>query len=347
MSTAVCNGAVGGDGAKGATGATGSAGPAGATGSAGAAATISALSNGNTNCPYGGTQITVGTSTTYACNGAPANGGTATYSGGVPPVTFAGYTPQTYGGNLGGRSGANALCGAAYASSHFCTDWEADEADPPPAPTSGAWIDLGNQQTSVRTFHYTYSNTNTDDCLGWTTSATSPAISGTSGWTLTSQGGFASTYSPTDSGCDVQRPLACCKGGTAVRFRGFTPATMGGNLGGRSGAHAICGAAYSGSHFCTDWEVDQANVPAPIPASGAWIDLGNDQTSVRVFHYTYSNTNTDSCLGWTTSAASPAVSGTSGWTLTPLGGFASTYSPTDSGCDVARPLACCDGYPPQ
>jgi hypothetical protein len=275
---------------------------------------ITALSNGNASCPYGGTQITVGTSTTYACNGAPANSGSATYNGGIPPVTFAGYTTQTYAGN-------------AFAGSHFCTDWETDEADPPPAPASGAWIDLGNQQNSTRIFHYAYSNTNTDSCLGWTTSAASPSISGTSGWTLTSQGGFASTYSPTDSGCDVQRPLACCKGGTAVRFRGFTPSTTGGNLGGRSGAQAICNAAFSGSHFCTDWEVDQADVPAPIPASGAWIDLGNDQTSVRVFHYSYSNTNTDSCLGWTTSAASPSVSGTSGWTLTPL--------------------ACCDGYPPQ
>ena len=35
-------------------------------------------------------------------------GGTATYNGGIPPVSFAGYTPTTYTGNLNGRSGAHA-----------------------------------------------------------------------------------------------------------------------------------------------------------------------------------------------------------------------------------------------
>src|SRR5437899_1012345 len=92
------------------SGTTGAEGPLGPAGPPGTSATLTQLSTGSASCPYGGTQITVGTTTTYACNGAPGGGGSVTYNGGIPPVSFAGYTPQTHTGNLGGRSGAHALC---------------------------------------------------------------------------------------------------------------------------------------------------------------------------------------------------------------------------------------------
>ena len=46
-----------------------------------------------------------------------------------------------------------------------------------------------------------------------------------------------------------------------VSFSGYT-AAHDGNLGGRTGAHAICAAAFAGSHFCTNWEVDAGRAAA-------------------------------------------------------------------------------------
>jgi hypothetical protein len=68
-------GTKGDTGAQGLPGAAGAAGAAGATGPAGSSVTIAALAAGNINCPDGGSSFTVGTQTTYACNGhAGANG---------------------------------------------------------------------------------------------------------------------------------------------------------------------------------------------------------------------------------------------------------------------------------
>jgi hypothetical protein len=176
---------------------------------------LAQLPNGNATCPYGGTLLTSGSSNTYVCNGAPAPGGSVTYSGGFPPVTFAGYTAQTYTGNLGGRAGAHALCGAAFAGSHFCADWEVDVATPPAAPGS-VWVDNGNNQTSSRFYRSPESSTDVYDCAGWTTASPSlmPNGSGTArASTLTSTGAIVTSFvGLNDGGCENARPLACCDG---------------------------------------------------------------------------------------------------------------------------------------
>jgi hypothetical protein len=356
-------GAAGPQGAIGPAGATGPQGPAGPQGVAGSqgpsgppgpSVTLTALGNGDVACPYGGTQLNANGIITNACNGAPGSGAGGIYNGGIPPVTFAGYTPQTYTGNLNGRSGAHALCDAAFTGSHFCTEWETGRATPPPVASS-AWVDSGDNQSLARFFRSTYSITDSNTCAGWTSGAAALKPDGVNtgrGTTFTPLGGFKSSFVTTnDGGCEIARQLACCLGGTSVRLRGFTPTTSGGDLGGRSGAHATCNAAFTGSHFCTDWEVDQAAVPAPIPASGAWVDTGNSQSSSRVHRTTYSTTDTNTCAGWTSSSASLKPDGVNtgrGNTVTPLGGFQSSFVTTnDGGCENARPLSCCDGYPPQ
>jgi hypothetical protein len=368
-STAICNGANGANGsagaagATGATGATGStgaqgpAGPQGAAGAAGASVTLSAIASGDAHCPYGGTELSMSGTTTYVCNGGSSgSGGSVTYDGGVPPVTFVGYTTSTYAGNLGGRSGAHAICDSAFAGSHFCTDWEVDVSTPPAMTVAGgSWIDVGSSSMTSRAFRNPYATTDTYTCAGWTSSSASVKPDGVNtgtGDVFTPLGGTQSSFiGAGDGGCEVQRPLACCAGGTAVRFRGFTPASYGGALNGRSGAHAICKAAFSGSHFCVDWELDQAAVRAPIPASGAWADVGSSATSSRFYRDSYATTSTYTCGGWTSASASVKPDGVNtgtGQYLTTLGGLSSSFVGTnDGGCEVLRPLACCDGYPPQ
>lgn len=60
-------------------GADGAAGTDGAPGAAGTSVTITSLAVGNANCPYGGTQFTVGTTVSYACSGAPGFPGAYVY----------------------------------------------------------------------------------------------------------------------------------------------------------------------------------------------------------------------------------------------------------------------------
>jgi hypothetical protein len=348
------SGSPGSPGSPGSQGPQGPAGPQGPPGASGTTTSLTSLSPGSVACPYGGTQLMSGSTTSFACNGGPVNSGNVTFNGGIPPVTFAGYTAQSFAGNLNGRSGAHALCDADFTGSHFCADWELAASDPP-AVSISAWVDLGNTQTSSRFFRSTYSTSSVSNCGGWTTSSATARpdnVNTAVGQTFTTLGGFVSSFVATgDGGCENTRPLACCAGGTAVRFRGFTPSTSAGNLGGRSGAHALCAAAFAGSHFCTDWEVDQAAVRAPIPASGAWVDLGNSQTTSRFLRSTYSTQDVSSCGGWTTSSATARpdnVNTATGFTLTALGGTASSFVASgDGGCENARPLACCDGYPPQ
>jgi hypothetical protein len=140
-------------------------------------------------------------------------------------------------------------------------------------------------------------------------------------------------------------------GGTTVRFRGFTAPTAA-NLAGRTGATALCNASFAGSHFCTDWEVDEAAVPAPIPATGAWIDLGNPSPTSRQFRAVYSTTDSSStCAGWTSASPTMKPDGinvTRGLVLSSLGGVTTSLvnSNTDGGCETLRPVACCDGVPP-
>jgi len=344
-------GPEGPQGAPGPTGAIGPAGPAGATGPAGVQGSPGPM----------GPQGVPGS---QGPAGATGPAGPAGPQGAMGPpgidgneqmhVAFAGYTSATYGGNLGGRSGAHAVCNAAFAGSHFCADWELDQAVPPPTATS-AWIDRGDQSTSSRFFRWQITPTDYTTCDGWTSSSPSYMPNGFNNVyaeIYTSDGGFESSWlSTTDGGCETLRPLACCKGGTTVRFRGFTAATAG-NLGGRTGARNLCNAAFAGSHMCTNWEADQAAIPAPIPASGAWLDSGNDDPTTRMFHGSYSTTDYTTCDGWTSSSPSYMPNGFNNvyaaQILTSLGGFQSSWvSTTDGGCEIDRPIACCDGTPPQ
>lgn len=266
---------------------------------------------------------------------------------------FVGYTPTTYGGDLGGRTGAHAKCEAAFPGSHFCTHWELDQADPT-APATTAWVDRGNETQGSRLFRASYSEQDPYTCGGWTTASPSQAFGGGAvgrATVITALGELVSTFvSGTDGGCGVQRPLACCMGGTAVHFRGLT-APKTGDLGGRTGANAICHAAFAGSHFCTHWEVDQAAVSAAIPGSGAWVDNGNTDPEERRFRQPYSTYDVYSCAGWTTASPLAKPDGGAlarGTVFTPHGGLVSSFvSSTDGGCGTARPLACCDGYPPR
>jgi hypothetical protein len=345
-------GAPGATGPQGPTGVQGATGPQGPAGTAGTATAVASLAPGSAACPYGGTQLTTGATTSYACNGGPVNAGSLTLNGGIPPVTFAGYTPTSYGGNLNGRAGAHALCGAAFAGSHFCADWEIDQANPPPMSVN-AWVDEGNNSPSTRYFRAFISSLDYNTCGGWTSSSASYKPNGNlaSGEVFTTLSGNTTSFvGLNDGGCENPLPLVCCQGGTAVRFRGFTPSTSGGNLGGRLGANATCAAAFAGSHFCTNWEADQAAIPAPIPASGAWVDEGNSDTTRRYFHAYQSTADYNTCGGWTSASANYKPNGNlvSGIVFDPLGGgtLTSYVGLNDGGCENPRPLACCDGYPP-
>ncbi len=304
-------------GLMGLAGATGAAGPAGATGPAG---------------PSGPPGINAGSTASAQ-------------------VSFAGYS-SAHDGNLGGRTGAHTICATAFAGSHFCTNWEVDQAAPPPT-VSSAWVDIGDSSQASRFFRATYSTSDIESCGGWTANSASAKADGVNtnrGEVFTNLGGVTSSFVTTnDGGCENARPLACCTGGTGVRFRGVTAATAG-NLGGRTGANATCTATYSGSHFCTNWEVDQA-AAQPLPGSGVWVDIGSSDPSGRFYRGTYSTSDIESCGGWTDSSASDKADGVNtnrGEVLTALGGITSSFVTTnDGGCENARPIACCDGFPPQ
>jgi hypothetical protein len=343
-------------GPQGAAGTDGAAGPKGDPGAAGAKGDPGTKGDPGPMGPMGlmglmgtpGAKGATGPSGPAGAEGPPGPAGGADYH-----VAFAGYTPTAHGGNLGGRSGAHAICKAAFAGSHFCTDWELDQASPPP-PAPSAWVDGGNDQVSSREFRQWYSTADLDSCAGWTSSSATIKPDGVNlgtGETYTALGGFKSSFVGSgDGGCENPRPLACCTGGTNVRFRGFTDAVSA-DLGGRSGATASCAAHFAGSHFCTDWEVDQAAVPAPIPATGAWIDGGNGEPSSRLYRRYYSTSDVNTCAGWTSGSATVEPDGVNlgrGSILTALGGVGSSFvGANDGGCETLRPIACCDGTPPQ
>jgi len=60
-------------------------------------------------------------------------------------------------------------------------------------------------------------------------------------------------------------------GEDAAVFAGFTSATTTGNAGGREAMHALCNAAFSGSHMCHAAEYNLATSATPVPSAGAWI----------------------------------------------------------------------------
>jgi len=65
----------------------------------------------------------------------------------------------------------------------------------------------------------------------------------------------------------------------------------------------------------------------------------------HISSYTY-----DTCSGWSNAAANQMPGGNlgTGFILTALGDLSSSFVGSgDGGCENARPIACCDGYPPQ
>jgi hypothetical protein len=302
--------------------------------------TVTVLSSGDANCPYGGARFSVGTSNSYACNGAPGPmgppGSTVSSDGGTlgggfaeagnEGYVFVGFTVGTYNGNLGGIQGAHAKCDAEYAGSHLCTDREYEVVgSAAPVPATGAWID-GARNISTSTPSATPRDRDTGyTCGSW--KLTSSAYSAS----LLPTGEYQATTSST--ACATIRPLACCRFPHLAWFRGFTTLTFNGNLGGIQGAHAKCAAQFAGSHFCTDREYEMAGSAAPVPSSGAWIDGARNISSS-----TPSATPRDRDTGYTCGSWKLTSSAYSG-SLLATGEYQATTA--SAACGTVRPLACC------
>jgi len=105
-----------------------------------------------------------------------------------------------------------------------------------------------------------------------------------------------------------------------------------GNIGGRNVAHGICAAAFTGAHLCYAGEYLMTESRAPIPASGAWLDLTTDLNgsgSVYGMSPLFGRYANNSCVNWTSTAS------TTGYTVSPEGGIAG------ASCNIAHPAACC------
>jgi hypothetical protein len=236
---------------------------------------------------------------------------------------FAGFTAATYTGNLGGRVGAHAICAAAFTGSSFCTEREYIEATSPVAlAATGAWVD--NWDVTVPG-----ERTNNSICSGWTWSAANSYT----GSTISPSGVTLDSYvSSSNYGCQTARPLACCFTAKRRNFKGFTPTAYTGNLGGRVGAHALCAAAFAGSHFCHEDEYVSSASSAPLGVDGAWVDNWDSTVPGE-------RTNNSICSSWTWSAANSYT----GSTINASGILVDSYvSSSNYGCQTPRPLACCD-----
>jgi hypothetical protein len=111
-------------------------------------------------------------------------------------------------------------------------------------------------------------------------------------------------------------------------FAGFTTATTTGAVtNGRIGMHAMCAAAFPGSHLCHDLEYTLSTSATTPPADGAWIDSSHAGGVAAVRNATGSGT---SCDSWTQTA-----SGYYGVYVTANGGTSSTD------CSRVKSLACC------
>ena len=302
--------------------------------------TVTVLPGGDANCPYGGARLSVGTTNSYACNGAPgpmgppgsvvsSDGGTL--GGGVALAgnegyDFVGFTVATYTGDLGGIQGAHAKCSAEFAGSHLCTDREYEVvASAAPVPVSGAWID-GARYISTSMPSATPRDRETGyTCGSWR--QTSGYYSGS----IIPTGEYST--STTSTSCGTVRPLACCRSPHLAWFRGFTTSTFNGNLSGIQGAHAKCAAQFAGSHFCTSREYEQAGSAAPVPASGAWIDGARYISSSTPSASPRDRETGYTCGSWR------QTSGYYSGSLIPTGEYST--STVSTSCSTVRPLACC------
>lgn len=227
-------------------------------------------------------------------------------------TSFAGYTSTSFNGNLGGHVGANAKCNAEFPGSVFCT--RADFAKTEPSiypPTNGAWLDYFRDGSGFRNGGECYQSPNG----GWTHDGT-----GDTG-TFVQTNGLES-----NSPCNAQKPIACCRIPRSVTFRGFTTALYTGNLGGHIGANAKCRAEFPGSVFCTRADYASSELNVFPPSSGAWVDYFRDGSGFRNGGECYQAPNG----GWTHEG-----SGDTG-TFIQANGLES-----NSTCSAQKPIACC------
>ena len=143
-------------------------------------------------------------------------------------------------------------------------------------------------------------------------------------------------------------PAGNLYGEEAATFAGFTPASVQGAPGSRQQMHALCAAAFAGSHLCHAAEYGLASSATPVPPAGAWIDTTGylDYQNIGVYstpelastvggRYTDPSTGFD-CTDWT---ALTWLNGgnsipTTGTLITPAG-------PGSDLCQHPHPLACC------
>lgn len=250
---------------------------------------------------------------------------------------FAGFTATTYSGSLAsggavGRLAAHAICAAAFSGAHLCHAAEYLMASSPvTVPTQGAWLDIsvnveGNLSSSASPL-FGRAPSPGYSCYDWTNSSTT-----TYGSTVTPAGGINGG----GNACDSLRPLACCSSPSKARFAGFTTAKTTGKAGGRPAMHAVCAAAFVGSHLCHAAEFIRANPAAAAPSDGAWLDISSDLKGNLISSGMPAAGRAPSpgysCYDWTSDAST-----TYGSTATVAGGI----NGGGNACDKARALACC------
>jgi hypothetical protein len=116
---------------------------------------------------------------------------------------FAGFTPTSYVGGLGGRVSAHALCDAAFTGAHLCHASEymlTNSASPVPA--TSAWLDPSVQPNGTLT-------TLSSPLFGRGSAGTACG-----NWTLSGSGNVGSLVTVDGviitGTCNVGRPIACC-----------------------------------------------------------------------------------------------------------------------------------------
>jgi surface antigen len=234
-------------------------------------------------------------------------------------IRFAGYTAATFNGNLGSFQGANAKCRAEFPGSSFCTNGDYSEGEPgvlPPA--GGAWVDERRNTDGIRNIY-----------------ACAPTSGASSAWTDATAGRQGNVVATTGfisgvAACNVARPLSCCYLPARSVFRGYTTATYTGNLGSFQGANAKCRIDFAGAHFCTNSDYSLGEPGALPPAGGAWVDERRNTDGIRNIY-----------------ACAPTSGASSAWTDATAGRQGNVVATTGfisgvAGCEVARPLSCCD-----
>jgi len=263
---------------------------------------------------------------------------------GEEAAVFEGFTTTSHDGSQGGREGMHALCDAEFAGAHLCHSAEYHLSNSATAvPAGGAWIDYSCGLSSSNITGNAYIGTiqmgryagysTSGNCSNWTSDSASHR-----GYTLQLNQTTASAMY-----CDTPRPLACCSSPYIEIFAGYTSALVDGDMSGRAGAHAVCGAEFAGSHMCHTTEYFRSHPVATAPVTGAWMDYsaGLKQGSSGVFGNSYCGSpemgrysgysTSGNCANWSSSSASHR-----GYVMVPTGATASAMY-----CDVARPVACC------